>query len=74
MSGQASDFDQWYTEASSLAEVLMRDHGCFLHNGPNPGHRACRACSRRVDLIVAWLREHGVAEDVLSALPFNPAP
>lgn len=46
----------------TLGQLLMRDHGCILHNGQNPEARPCRACTRRARLIVdEWL------PDVLTA-------
>jgi hypothetical protein len=35
-----------------LLHRMMVDHGCILHNGPNPEHKACRACRRRVDQVI----------------------
>lgn len=57
MSNQAQDFTAWYTDAGSLTELLMRDHGCLHHNGPNPERRGCRACERRTRLVIEWIGE-----------------
>lgn len=57
MSKQAQDFTQWYTEVASLTQLLMRDHGCLHHNGPNPKQQGCRACERRARLVTEWIGE-----------------
>lgn len=40
--------------APEIERELMRDHGCLHHNGPGSG--ACKACKRRVQIVLAALR------------------
>lgn len=40
------------TIRDDLLRGLMTDHGCILHNGPNPEGKACSTCARRVDKVI----------------------